>query len=183
MFGELPLSERGLLWVVEVLKSLESIPQSEKEQKPLFPKEQSLACISARGLVDVKASYQTSLLVHLRYQNESEDDDEDEEKGNAKNRKAKKKGHKKKKGKNKTKSSKTQAQGGVAKQPKKKAVQSTAAAYCPGNFSQERLKFISRLKERGFSHKEASSKWGSSQRRAKLLEGMSHAELKRRRFI
>ena len=56
--------------------------------------------------------------------------------------------------------------------------------YKPGNFKEERFKFIyETMKEKGIPFKEASKLWIPSARRASLLDGLSKSELQRRRFV
>ena len=56
--------------------------------------------------------------------------------------------------------------------------------YKAGEYKEARFKYFADKKdEEGISFKEANEKWKQSHERAKLLKGMSHSELKRRRFI
>ena len=80
--------------------------------------------------------------------------------------------------------------GGKKKTPKpsahqeKPASNNSACLYKPGEFREIRLKFIADLrKSEDVTWPEACQRWNTSERRAKLLEGMSHGQLKKRRFI
>ena len=55
-----------------------------------------------------------------------------------------------------------------------------ACAYKPGDFSQERKKFIA---ESGLPYKLASDMWNRSERRAELLSHLPKSELVRRKFV
>ena len=66
----------------------------------------------------------------------------------------------------------------------KPASNNSACLYKPGEFREIRLKFIADLrKSEDVTWPEACRRWKTSERRAKLLEGMSHGQLKKRRFI
>ena len=57
------------------------------------------------------------------------------------------------------------------------------ATYAPGDFSQARLRFIAKHREKtGCSHQKACVAWMNSNKRASLISSLSEAELKRRRF-
>ena len=56
--------------------------------------------------------------------------------------------------------------------------------YKPGEFREERFKFINRMKEKkGISYNEAAAMWKTSKKRATLLSGLSESQMKKRRFI
>ena len=56
--------------------------------------------------------------------------------------------------------------------------------YKPGEFRDIRLKFIADLRQaEDVTWSEACKRWNTSERRAKLLEGMSYGQLKKRRFV
>eukprot|EP00439_Symbiodinium_sp_Y106_P031720 s279_g3.t2 len=108
-----------------------------------------------------------------------EDDDGDEPgegdakvKGNsAKSEQKKPKGKKPKKAKQNKKG------------PAKGAAKQSESLYRPGEYKDAWKAFVADLKENGRSHKEAQAEWNNSVERAELLAGLSHSELKRRRFI
>ena len=54
--------------------------------------------------------------------------------------------------------------------------------YVAGKFSDARKSFIAELRKNGYKYKDANTQWMLSDERASLLEGMSSAELKKRRF-
>ena len=55
-------------------------------------------------------------------------------------------------------------------------------AYTPQVYSSKRLEFVNKLKEDGFSHRDACEKWNSSDDNKCLLKDLSVSELIRRRF-
>lgn len=70
--------------------------------------------------------------------------------------------------------------------PKQKKLDDTpnkSSKYKAGDYQQTYMQFILDEKRKGLKLREAQSVWKSSPQRAKLLEGMSTAEKKRRRFI
>ena len=70
-------------------------------------------------------------------------------------------------------------------QPVKRSEPSHAEVtlYVPGKFGLARKEFIAKEKAAGVNYKDANAKWMLSNERASLLENMSTAELKKRRFI
>ena len=71
------------------------------------------------------------------------------------------------------------------KKPKAKTTSKPSTqhgAYSPGSYAEARKKFIADRRGQGVSHAAASAAWNISEQRNKLLEGLSPAERKRRRF-
>ena len=114
---------------------------------------------------------------------ESDDEDEDVEKNKCKKKKKRKTPTKAKNKKNKP----------AAKPPAQKPRSNTRTttttepsgpcAYKAGDFAEERKAYLAKLRESGTSHKEACTMWTASERRAELIQNMSHAEQVRRRFV
>ena len=109
-----------------------------------------------------------------RWAREDAGDDEDEEdEGEKRAPKPKRKPQKKKTKKRPTKQKK------ACENQDKKA----GSLYKAGDYKQQRLKYIQRRRDVGWTFREAADAWNESSRKAKLLAGMSKGELKRRRFI
>ena len=103
-------------------------------------------------------------------EDESEDE-QDQKTANTKTKKAKKR-----------KPAKKEKAKATAKVVAGSAKSSEQGNYKAGDFGAQRTKFIRKRLDVGWTMKEASDDWMLSARRARLLEGMSLAELKRRRF-
>lgn len=61
--------------------------------------------------------------------------------------------------------------------------EAAASNYEPKRFNEKRKAFIAARRELGDSYASASQLWMHSAERAELLEGLSYAELKKRRFV
>ena len=104
--------------------------------------------------------------------------------GTARKPKTKKKAKKKKKSVKTTTKAKKGKTTKVEVQKKKNMTGPVPPNYSPGSYSQERLRFIRAMVDaKKASFREASAMWKDSVERASLLEGMSHSEKVRRRFV
>ena len=162
----------------------------------LSPSPSSLSCSISLSLPPSPgSSLLLSLLVHgqesdasfridylafsvLRWKGNADmsDDDEEGEGVNAPAQSKKKKNKKQKKKKR-------------AAQPAKKnknvepAKAESLGPYKPGNFSQERIRFMNEAKKEGHTHKVANDMWMASDLRASLLADMPWKEQVRRKFV
>ena len=142
----------------------------------------------------------TTVEIHFRWGAGDEDQDEaDAQEGDPKssrkekcpNKKKKKHAKKASKGTSrgqaeaKSVSPEKMEEGGAAAKNKKQkpASSSQDCAYIAGEYKTQRVNFINKKRGKGFTYKEASNLWNTSSIREKLLEGMSHSEKVRRRFV
>ena len=116
------------------------------------------------------------MCLQARWAKEDAGDDEDEDEGEKRAPKPMRKPQKKKTKKRPTK------QKQACENQDKKAVD-PGSLYKAGDCKQQRLKYIQRRRDVGWTFKEAADAWNESSRKAMLLAGMSKSELKRRRFI
>ena len=142
-----------------------------------MPSEQPLVCKHAMcdgNLIKRKLTVNRPCLTCMRWCQEGADDVEEGDKPKIP----------KKKNKKKKKTMRRRIGKKPASEPSSKPASQPGCLYKPGEFRDIRLKFIADLRQaEDVTWSEACKRWNTSERRAKLLEGMSHGQLKKRRFI
>ena len=161
------------------MDSLESI--LKVKTRTVMPSEQPLVCKHAMcdgNLIKRKLTVNRPCLTCMRWcQDEGADDVEEGDKPKM----PKKKNKKKKKTMRRCIGKKPAAK--PSSEPSSKPASQPGCLYKPGEFRDIRLKFIADLRQaEDVTWSEACKRWNTSERRAKLLEGMSYGQLKKRRF-